>query len=154
MTDLTEYAKRAAVQANPRPGFHMTNSPMPRESFAAGILHLAARLAEDDVIEAGSLFEVDGRCWENYGGGEEYCSHHPFTSRAEAEKHRDDHHTKSADVWRDDSHMERLAAMLAKIAEGDLDADPDRVSLFHRDGTPKTNDEVLNDIAAKRSEKR
>lgn len=54
---------------------------------------------EDAIALLTDEWHVTGRCWENYGGGEEYCSHEPFSTEAEAVQHRDAHHTESADVW-------------------------------------------------------
>lgn len=116
MTTIEGYATQKAERL-----FGPAEESGQARGFISGILHLAERLQDPDVIEAGSLFSVSGRCWENYGGGEEYCEHASFTSRADAEKHRADHHSEHGTVWQDAHHMERLAAMLAKIAEGAAD---------------------------------
>lgn len=67
---------------------------------------------EDVIALLTDEWHVTGRCWENYGGGEEYCSHELFLTEAEAIQHRDEHHTESADVWGNTEEAARRADAL------------------------------------------
>lgn len=54
MTDLSEYAKREGMRVFQLPFDERGHTSTPPTMYAQGILHLAARLAEEDVIEAGA----------------------------------------------------------------------------------------------------
>lgn len=69
MTDLSEYAKRAAA-SNHYPGSPGTwTFDTWERGIKAGILHLAARIVEDDVIEAGAQgwfsYNFVGSSWDD-----------------------------------------------------------------------------------------
>lgn len=108
MSDLSEYAKREAEKYLPTDNLH--SAQRGRDLIEQSILHLAARLAEDDVIEAGIQAARDHALDYHYDSG--------LVTGCECGLTWEDFGVENTNeaAYR---HVQReeLAAMLAKIAE-------------------------------------
>lgn len=118
---VDDWARREAADQWPEEEHEGRN----RSVFAHGIVHAFSALLSDEAVEAAAAvipnrWEVNGRCWAEHAGGDEYCRF-TFDTEAEAIRHRDDHHADRARVWAHKEQEELLTEARA-VLQAALDA--------------------------------